>query len=87
MGYPEIDLPINKSFSIENHTSVSKNIRVEILDQLLKNKKRIRSYDYIQEIQSKGYTVSKRVAELDLKSCRKLKPFDQTKGRYYLVNT
>ena len=86
-GYAEIDLPINKSFSIKNHTSVSKNIRNDILAQLLRNKKRIRTIDYIQELQSKGYTISQRVAELDLKSCLKLKSHDQTKGRYYLVKT
>ncbi len=86
-GFAEIDLPINKSFSIKNHTSARKNIRTEILDQLLKDKKRIRSRDYMQELQSQGYTISQRVAELDLKSCRKLKAHDQTKGRYYSVKT
>lgn len=85
-GYAEIDLPINKSFLLKNYTSVKKSIRLEILEKFLKDKKRIRTADYILQLQSKGYAVSQRVAELDLKSAPQLKAVDNTKGRYYRVS-
>ena len=85
-GFAEVDLPINKSFLLKNYTSVKKNIRIEILEKFLKDKKRIRSADYIQQLQSKGYLVSRRVAELDLKGAPQLKAVDNTKGRYYKVS-
>ncbi len=84
-GFAEIDLPVNKSFLIKNYTSVSKNIRFEILEKFLKDRKRIRCADYIQLLQSKGYSISQRVAELDLKNFRSLRACDNTKGRYYRV--
>ncbi len=86
-GYAEVDLPINKSFLIKNRTSISKNQRQEILFNLLKSKKRIRTIDYVNEVKSKGHIISQRVAELDLKFCRKLKALSNTKGRYYLVKS
>ncbi len=84
-GFAEVDLPINKVFLIKNRTSINKNQRQEILLNLIKSNTRIRNIDYINEVTSKGYIISKRVAELDLKFSKKLKAIDNTKGRYYIV--
>ena len=86
-GFAEVDLPLNKYFLIKNRTSINKTQRQEILLKFLKNKIRIRTKDYLQEIKSKGYIISQRVAELDLKFCTYLKACEQTKGLYYLVTT
>ncbi len=84
-GFAEVDLPLNKYFLMTNRTSISKAQRLRILSNFIKTKSRIRTKDYLQEIKSKGYLISQRVAELDLKFCNNLKACEQTKGRYYLV--
>lgn len=84
-GFAEVDLPLNKNFLIKNKTSIKKDQRQKILLNFIENKKRIRTKEYVQEVKSKGYLISPRVAELDLKNCSSLKAIDQTKGRFYLV--
>ncbi len=80
-GFLSADPPINKAvFKQRERTALSKTVRAQRLNELLSEKTIIRVEDYLLKL---GGLVSRRVAELDLKQSKKLKPIGQTRARRY----
>lgn len=80
-GFLEQEFICSKSFS-KPLLQYSKESRAQILNDLLKKKKRIQVSDYLEALQN---SISPRQALRDLKANSKVKAVDRSKGRRYVL--
>ena len=81
-GFYGREVFLNKSQTRKPHRiEVSRESREQILNSLLDQKPRIQMKDYLEAL---GRPIPRRTAELDLKRCRRLRPYGATKARMYL---
>lgn len=81
-GYFGRDLLVNKASRAKPHTLVSSENRRRLLHELMQGRSRITVKDYQTALE---HRVSKRQAELDLSREKRLRPFGNTRGRFYRV--